>query len=160
MSDAITAEEPVRPSLAGRGYRLLAFIIDALIGLVVAIPFIVYTGMFDMYRTGQRPDMAMLAMLSACQLVWFFIVNGYLLKTRGQTVGKLLMGIRVSDYESNAVPQFWKLIVRFALPAIVGSVGLIGRLVWLVDVLFICGPERRCVHDLIVGTHVVEAKKS
>ena len=35
--------------------------------------------------------------------------------------------------------------------------GLLGFL-WLIDSLFIFGPTRRCLHDLVAGTHVVKSE--
>lgn len=34
---------------------------------------------------------------------------------------------------------------------------LAASLLWLIDVLFIFGPTRRCLHDYLAGTHVVRA---
>jgi hypothetical protein len=43
------------------------------------------------------------------------------------------------------------------VPLLLPLVPFLGGLVALVDVLFIFGPSKRCLHDLVAGTKVVEA---
>lgn len=87
----------------------------------------------------------------------FLLVHGFLLASRGQTVGKLLTGIRIVDYESNELLPFLKLVSLRYLPLrLVAMIPVVGGILVLLDVLLIFGPERRCIHDLIAGTKVVQ----
>jgi uncharacterized RDD family membrane protein YckC len=86
----------------------------------------------------------------------FLVVHGYLLKKSGQTVGKKLLGTKITDLEGN-LPDFTTLIVKRYLPvSVVSIVPMIGPLLSLIDIVFIFRQDRRCVHDLIAGTKVVE----
>lgn len=43
------------------------------------------------------------------------------------------------------------------VPAVISAIPLAGAAFGLVDILFIFRADRRCIHDLIAGTHVVTA---
>jgi uncharacterized RDD family membrane protein YckC len=81
-----------------------------------------------------------------------------LLSMRGQTLGKMAMSVRIVDYDNEANPGFRRAVVlRSIVPGLIGAVPCLGTLFALVDALSIFGEERRCIHDLIAGTKVVEA---
>jgi len=89
-------------------------------------------------------------------LVIFMVINGYLLVTKGQTLGKLALGIRIVDAVSNGAATAVKILgLRYVLVMLVGAIPIIGGLLGLIDFLFIFREDRRCVHDLIAGTKVV-----
>jgi len=48
-------------------------------------------------------------------------------------------------------------LLRAFLPGVIEAVPYVGGLFGLIDILFIFGDERRCIHDLMAGTKVVEA---
>ncbi|MCI0409163.1 MAG: RDD family protein [Acidobacteria bacterium] len=73
----------------------------------------------------------------------------------GQTIGKRVMHIRIVNYDDGQTAgpgrTIWK---RTILNGLLGNfIPLYG----LIDPLFIFGAERRCLHDYIAGTKVVEA---
>ncbi|MCR9295328.1 MAG: RDD family protein [bacterium] len=82
------------------------------------------------------------------------ILQWNLIATRGQSIGKLVMCIRIVNLRGT-LPGFihgvllrnW---VRHLLAAVIPFFSLI-------DVLFIFGESRRCVHDYLAGTRVVQA---
>ena len=91
----------------------------------------------------------------------YLLVNGWLLYTRGQTVGKALLGLQVVDVKTGKVAAFWKLIfIRgwfFAclyLPIGYAYVGWLAMLPFL-DGAFAFRGDRRCLHDLLCSTQVV-----
>ena len=89
-------------------------------------------------------------------LVIFMVINGYLLVTKGQTLGKLALGIRIVDAASNGAATAVKLLgLRYVLVLLVMAIPIIGQLLGLADALFIFRSDRRCVHDLLAGTKVV-----
>jgi uncharacterized RDD family membrane protein YckC len=92
-------------------------------------------------------------------------LNGHLLATRGQTVGKLLTKIQIVDAQSGGLLPFlrvyvyrylWMLPLVFVVALIPGTVddGLV-NVVAIIDALFIFGAARRCLHDYIAGSKVV-----
>jgi uncharacterized RDD family membrane protein YckC len=143
------------PPLATRVNRLGAAIIDGLIGVAFTMPVMFLTGYFE---RAMQNDVAITetAMITIFGLVMFFVVHGYLLATRGQTVGKLLVKTRIVDYHSNQILPFGKLIALRYIPIWVISMIPYVSFLGLVNVLFIFGQDRRCVHDYIAGTKVID----
>ena len=48
--------------------------------------------------------------------------------------------------------------MRGFLPGLIGAIPLVGTVFSLVNICFIFREDRRCIHDLMAGTHVVEAR--
>jgi uncharacterized RDD family membrane protein YckC len=89
----------------------------------------------------------------------YVVVNGYFLATRGQTVGKMMVGIRIVSADTGEILPLWRvLVLRFLPVQLIQIVPGIGPVLWLVDTLFIFGDARRCVHDYVAGTIVIAAR--
>jgi uncharacterized RDD family membrane protein YckC len=92
-------------------------------------------------------------------------LNGYLLTTRGQTIGKLLTKIQIVDVQSGDLLPFlrvyvyrylWTLPLLLVVILIPGPADdLLVNVVYLIDALLIFGSDRRCLHDYIAGSKVV-----
>ncbi len=144
-------------TLARRLTRLVAAIVDALITLVVTVPLFMATGYMQgaMDGTITWVDQVIQLILG---IVVFLALHGYLLATRGQSIGKFLFSIKIVDANSRQILPFGKLVGLRLLPVwIASSLPLVGGLFAMIDVLFIFSERRQCVHDLIAGTIVVEA---
>lgn len=94
-------------------------------------------------------------------VVGYLLINGWLLHRRGQTVGKMVMGIMIVDATSGEKASLWRLILIRALffpllylPLLFSFVGF-WALLPLLDQAFVLRPDRRCLHDLAAGTAVV-----
>ena len=160
---ATTSEEagtPSGPELAGRGRRLGAYIIDTIIAGIVLVAVAYFNPgplgitMLDIMRDPMTQQM------STAGSIWFLIIfmaiNSYLLVTKGQTLGKRMLGIRIVDAASNGAATAVKLLgLRYVLVLLVMAIPMIGQLLGLADALFIFRSDRRCVHDLLAGTKVV-----
>jgi uncharacterized RDD family membrane protein YckC len=143
------------PRLASRMNRLGAAIIDGIIGISVTVPVMFLTGYFQRAMQNQVSWLETTS-LTIYGLVIFFIVHGYLLATRGQTVGKMLAKIKIVDYHTDRILPFAKLVGFRYIPVWIVSMIPLVSLLGLVNVLFIFGEQRRCVHDYIAGTKVVD----
>jgi uncharacterized RDD family membrane protein YckC len=81
-----------------------------------------------------------------------------LLAQRGQTIGKRVMNIRIVKFENDGEPGIvhaW--VLRALVPGVISSLPFgIGAVFSLADILFIFREDRRCIHDLIAGTKVVQ----
>ncbi len=136
-------QAPPRPTyaksteLASRGSRLLAAIVDSAAFLVIYAAFLL--------------NSMTLFMVGICALI---AIQIYFLSSRGQTVGKMVMNIKIVKIDGNKNGGFGTNVLMRAI--VNGILGLI-PLYSLVDVLFIFREDRRCIHDLIAGTQVVEA---
>ncbi len=156
-SDVQVANSELRDD-ASRWLRLFAALIDGIIAMVITLPLMIYYGIFDMALAGQELNYTYTVMFTLLGVVAFMLLHGYLLKTKGQTIGKMILGIKIVDLQGS-LPPFAKLIsLRYAPLWALQLVPAINILA-LVDILFIFRGDRRCVHDLIAGTKVVRVIK-
>jgi uncharacterized RDD family membrane protein YckC len=152
-----TTAAPDDELLAGRGTRLAAVLIDAVIQMAVVIPIMWVTGAWAQAMSGQA------ALNMEFAITWFLVgeaaflaVQGWLLFTRQQTIGKMLLNIRIVGMQDTRVPPGRLYGARYLLFHLMAQVPLF-NLVLLVDALMIFRRDRRCLHDLIAGTQVVDA---
>ena len=173
----VETEDPSEVVLASRFKRLVARIIDGLLAGIVAWILALLIPWYGMSLTeaieagqaeGERMAMEgfqfdwtgifYTAMSTELIIEWLvgiliiFALQGYLLAQYGQTIGKLVLGLKIVDYETNKKPSF---TTTFGIR----EVGM-NLLNWfpvfaLIDILWIFGPPRRCVHDYWSGTKVV-----
>jgi uncharacterized RDD family membrane protein YckC len=153
------------PNLADRGARLLAALIDQVFVFVVCLPGIVMLGsvIFQaILNNGDIEDISPAQRVAGGLLMFLGLVivgtvQIWMLSTRGQTIGKRLMSVRIVLLANNANPGFvGAVLMRAVVPAIISAVPFVGAIFSLVDVCFIFRDDRRCIHDLIAGTKVVK----
>lgn len=143
--------------LAGRGMRLAAAIVDGLILVAIMLPLMYMGGYFSGIMTGEQPGFGTQIMWAVLGFVVFVVVQGMPLNASGQTWGKKMLKMKIVDLEGRQ-PSFATLIGKRYLPVqAVTAIPFVGGLFGLVNVLFIFGEERRCLHDLVAGTRVVVA---
>jgi uncharacterized RDD family membrane protein YckC len=138
-------------SLAGRGERLAAVLLDWVVYLIA------YAASLLIAIALGYPAEAMSVRLGAVAGVLAVeVVQIILLSLRGQTLGKALMGLRIVADSDGSNPGFLRAVVlRRVLPSFVAVVPCFGKVFVLIDCLSIFGDERRCYHDLLAGTRVV-----
>lgn len=86
----------------------------------------------------------------------FLAIHGYLLSTRGQTVGKMVMKTQIVQDDGSPIP-FGPLMLKRYLPIwIASAIPCLGLIYILVDVLMIFRETRKCLHDDIAGTKVIK----
>ena len=141
-----------QPTLADRGTRLGAVLLDLLAALASAIP-----GLLVMSGGTNNDDLIALGALLL--FVGWFGVAGYqiyLLVQRGQTIGKRALGIRIVDHQTEDVPNWLRVVfVRQMLPGLIGAIPYIGWAFLIADPLFIFRDDRRCIHDFLAETEVI-----
>jgi uncharacterized RDD family membrane protein YckC len=147
--------------LAGRGSRLLACIVDTLIGGVMiylpAFALMAANGTFaELEQPADQFDLGVLGVpIFLCVMgfiAWAWITT-LLVARYGQTMGKRILEIKVvrSDGSQASLGRiFW---LRNVVNYLLGVIPFYG----LIDVLFIFGVRRQCLHDLIADTIVVRA---
>ena len=131
------------------GRRVAATIVDGLFfgGLygVMAAFFGTVTDHGELYWTARMPAAANVA-YGVLVLAYYLVLEGY----RGQTLGKMLAGIRVVDELTGDRPTFRAVAIRTALRLVDG---IAGYLVAFVTVL--ATSRRQRLGDLAAGTLVV-----
>jgi uncharacterized RDD family membrane protein YckC len=144
-------ETPVARPLARRSERLLAAIFDQ---FAYAIPTVSgFLAVRDMAYT-DASGLRLRIWISGWLVV--FLCQVYLLSTRGQTLGKLAVGVRIVDQDDESNSGFVRAwLLRSLVPWLITFFPLLGQLFWLADLVAIFGEERRCLHDGIAGTKVV-----
>ena len=143
--------------LASRWRRLGGALIDGFIMIALLIPIMSATGVFKKVLDKVPLGIATQVALSLAAMVVFVMLNGYLLSKRGQTIGKVVVRTRIVDHADN-VPNFWRLLVlRYLVLQTASLIPYIGDAVFYVSPLLIFGRSRRCLHDYIAGTRVVNA---
>jgi uncharacterized RDD family membrane protein YckC len=134
---------------AGVGARLIAVIIDGLI-LAIVDAVVVYFTMQLCYLTLDE-----LWILPKGPLIAFLLVQngGYLVAftASGQTLGKMVAGIRVVQWESDASLDLGRAFLRTLMWAVLAVPAGLGFL----TVLF--SRDHRGLHDRFAGTRVVRA---
>jgi uncharacterized RDD family membrane protein YckC len=153
--------------LPSRWLRLAGAFLDGILKSLCWLPATsgMWRGFAEQARAGQQPSIeAMMRMFQASflhalpWLVLLAIVQCVLLTIRGQSIGKLVCGIRIVRYRDGAHAGFLHAVVlRSFLPMIIEQIPLLGFLFWIVDACFIFGDEKRCVHDYMADTKVVKA---
>ena len=139
---------------ASRLSRLWAALIDiAVIGLIMLpIAFIFGFSFSDLKR--EFPESLIGAALNA--LVWL-AVNGVFLARNAQTVGKKLLGIQIVNVSDGKPAAFSRLVVwRFLPVLLVSRLPYVGAVLGCLNILSIFRRDRRCLHDHIAGTRVVD----
>lgn len=141
--------------LARRLTRLAAAIVDSIIGMVFSLPLMFYLGVFEGFPQQEISQMTTV-FLALGGFAAFLLLHGYLLANYGQTIGKRLLKIRIVR-PGGAHAEFNRLIMLRYLPlTLVSLIPFVGQILTMVDVLFIFREDRRCLHDRIADTVVVQ----
>lgn len=146
-------------SLANRWTRLAGSLIDDCLGLMLIIPFMYFFILDGNLKNAENLNLLQYLMLMLFNWGVFLGFNGYLLAKQGQTIGKRLLKMRIVDLEGNILPLHKLMLMRYFVPGLLNLVPFIGRFYSLADVLAIFNSERRCLHDYIAGTQVVQITK-
>ena len=143
-------------ALAGRGVRLVAALLDA---LFAGIAFWILSFVTPLNWTPPAGANIVRALIinAVVGFMIFLVLHGYLLATRGQTIAKALLKVRI--VRSDGSPASFARIVglRYLPTTVMTFVPIVGAFYALVDCLLIFRESRRCLHDNIADTIVVKA---
>ncbi|MEK8031393.1 RDD family protein [Ideonella sp. DXS29W] len=145
---AVEAGDP-----AGRGARLIATLLDALAlgALTLAVGLF---GSVTALRFAAASAMAYVVGFGVPFLL-FIVLQAWLLKRRGQTLGKAAMQIRIVRTDGSRASLTRLLALRTIPMWLVMLVPVVGPLAALLDNLMIFRPSGRCLHDDVADTMVV-----
>lgn len=173
-ADATAASTPLaaapEPELADRGVRLGAFLLDYMLSVLVMLPGALiigpaFVGLVLAVARGEQPDLNAIdagsfllgLLVLASGGFALLVVQVVMLSTRGQTIGKRLLGIRVVRYPDASPAGFvhaW--FLRNFVRGLIQVLPWVGFLFFIVNCCFIFREDRRCIHDFIAGTKVVK----
>jgi uncharacterized RDD family membrane protein YckC len=153
--------QPSRPArrpagkakLASRSDRLAARLIDLALSVAVGAP-----GFYVLQISNDAGQRALARGLLVLGVPGLAVVQGGLLTLKGQTIGKKAVGVRIVRFSDGAHPGFLRAVaLRSVLPGLIVYTTCLGKLLGLIDILNLLGEERRCLHDYLTGTKVVDA---
>jgi uncharacterized RDD family membrane protein YckC len=155
LSDAPDSQGGIE--IGGRWMRFWAALIDGLLQGIVGIPLMfLITG--ASWRTLGDPGHKY--QLVGISIGVFIVLQGWLLATHGQTIGKKLLGLRIVMVDGSRVP-FGRLIgLRYLPTTLLSQVPFVGWILGLVDACLIFRASRRTLHDEIAGTIVATAEST
>lgn len=163
--------------LASRVSRFVAVLIDNIIGglvfAVAMIPFGLWSALEAINGSEDEID-AFLGLgigffFAMGAYLIYAAVQAYLLSTRGQSIGKILMKVRIVQVDGSPVGFFHAVFLRYIVFTL-GVTAVAGVMIFVlgdlgsflanslntIDALFIFRDDRRCIHDLIASTKVVK----
>jgi len=146
--------------LAGRGTRFLAALVDGIIGACVGWGVLMIPGL---------KEMAAAQTVATVQSMWsftpvslfigfavFLVLQGWLLVTRGQTIGKILFKLRIVRPDGSKPDAMRLLGLRYGVGLLMNVTAAISMIWALVDSLLIFRASRKCLHDTIADTQVIK----
>jgi len=155
-------------ALAGLGSRFGAALVDGIAQMLCRLPtsLAIYHVLAEQVSSGQQLSFVEVATVARDSmsksypfLAALIVLQGVLLTLRSQSLGKIVAGIRIVRVRDGSKAGFvHAFLLRGVAPGVIELIPILGGLFWLVDVCFIFGDQRRCVHDHIAGTKVVSAK--
>ena len=138
-------------SLAGRGQRLAACIVDGLTMAAGSLPATL------IFATMGVPGILAGIMGTAVGVGVFCALNYKLLAQEGQTIGKRLLKVKIVGADNQVLPVATVLTKRYLPVWIATAIPFIGGLIALADAVLIFENARKCGHDLIANTKVINA---
>ncbi|MGN6545335.1 MAG: RDD family protein [Aureliella sp.] len=150
---------PVSKPLAGLDKRFFGALIDGLIGIVFVGPGYVMMGVGGAFSDSNSPNPLIFvgAGLMFLGIIALLVLQIYLLATRSQTIGKYLMKTQIVDVNTGRPADFvHSFLLRLLLNGLISSIPCIGSIYAIVDICFIFREDRRCIHDLLAQTCVVD----
>lgn len=174
----LLAESPDREGvvLASRLKRLGAVLLDLVVlgGSQILVLFLV--GLVigrnlveELFATAPNDDLDMFATNLLDWTVYaglsidatvFLVINGYLLASRGQTIGKFLMNIAIVSEDTHQVNPIGRLLILRYFPIYILQLVMyfLYSIVFIIDAIFVFRKDRRTLHDMVAGTTVIDLK--
>lgn len=143
--------------LASPWTRLAAAWLDGMLGGIPAGGLVVGgVIMIDQSSGGSQALGALLIGVGVLYLLAYSIYNWYLIATRGQNLTKGWFGIKIVRIDGTPVDFVSGVILRNWVYQLIGMIPYIGGCIQMVGWLMIFSEDRRCLHDHIASTVVVE----
>ena len=142
---------------ATRISRLLASFVDGLTILPFTAALMYFTGGFDGFKEGVQPSFSYTLIMGLIGIGIFVLMHGKIMIRDGQTWGKKAFNIKMVSLDGSNVTGAM-LLKRYSFYWLVPQVPVAGQILSMINILFIFGKTKRCLHDYIAGTRVVVAK--
>ncbi|QRN95573.1 RDD family protein [Archangium violaceum] len=147
---------PVSAPLAEPGTRLVAALIDQ---FSISLPVFVLAFIGGIVGNAEGGEWRALffTLMGLMGSLGVLVYQLYLLVTKGQSLGKRTMGIKVVRTDDSPVDLGRLIFLRNVVPGFIGTATC--NLFSLADPLFIFTADRRCLHDHIADTKVIQVNE-
>lgn len=152
----VAEEQSAELVKSSRMVRLGAVLLDSAVIVVPAIVLAVAIPGLSLQQPGSSGADIFFGVLGLGILA-FAAYQIYLLYKNGQTLGKKLLGIKIVRSDGSRAGLGRIIGLRYFLPGLIGAIPFVGFIFSLADPLFIFGGEKRCLHDMMADTIVVDA---
>jgi len=157
-----------KPELAGRGMRLVAVILDAILMSIIQWPLYMVFGGTRLMRQVATPQampdpFAMMGQIFAAAAPGWIIVaviQIWCLHAYGGTLAKKILGLRIVRTDGTRAGFVRLFFGRGGAAFLPLMIPLLNFIWWLLDPLLIFRDSRQCLHDQIADTIVVTAASS
>ncbi len=149
--------------LAGLFSRVIASVMDGVLIFSTLLPGVLLMFAFGGPDVIEQQYPAVQVLIVLITMVLFFgvgIGQIVLLTIRGQSVGKIALGIKIVRTDGSEPGFIYAVLLRAWLPNFfigIANYCCMGWLILLIDVLPALGEERLCLHDRLADTKVVVA---
>ena len=156
-TDIQNEAEAVGPLLASRGARLAAALLDAAMIMAVVFPVGFATGLitFDQEKSGKQ-DLSQQLLGSALGICAYLLIHGWTIWTRQQTLGKLVLKIKVVRQDGSPLPPGEYLLKRLGVIWLISLIPFGGQIIGLINPLMIFRKNHHCLHDDIAKSMVIK----
>lgn len=154
-SNVIVEELNDEFELAERKQRLFAFLIEMLLLIAIALPFIISI-FASLYSPERKLFIFSASIITFILFIFYSAINIYFLVKNGQTMGKKIIKIRIAN-EFGENPGFWYIFgLRIFVPNLLSGIPFLGPIFQIANILFIFREDRKCIHDIIARTQVIK----
>ncbi len=159
--------------LASTSIRILASLIDWLLIFLIYVPLLLRLdkekivptdNVQEAYQNAQAMMQGIpehILTMTSIFLFSYLVIQSVLLIRRGQSIGKLLTGIRVLDFKTNRLASATNVILLRSVLTMVVYLSFAFPLLVAIDFVFMMiNKNNRSLHDKVAGTIVVKADDS
>ncbi len=143
---------------ANRGTRQGAALLDLLISARWMAPIFRGTTMVAGLRQGFKPAAPIAGMMlpGFALLVAMIVVTRVLIHRCGPIVGKRTVDSAIVRSDGDRIDLARCIFLRVVPVSLLGVIPMLGKVAGLVHGLIVFGPERRCLHDRLADTIVID----
>ena len=116
-----------------------------------------FTGGFDDISEGIEPSLFYTLAISLVGVALFLLIHGKFLVRDGQTLGKKALNIKIVTVAGQHA-DVTTLAKRYGFSWLIPLIPVIGPIINMVNILFIFTKSKRCLHDHVGGTKVINSK--
>ena len=149
--------DPQKAKVALPDRRLLGFVIDAIILIVISLPVVVLLlGGEDLFGGAGGVPVELSLTLEVISGVYYVVFTAL----RGQTPGKIVMKMRVVDWDRGRIPSWIQAFIRWGIVAAVGAIPVFGLLIFVMYGWLLFDKRRQGLHDKAARTLVLDIRPS